>query len=224
MTTSTSQEFTWWEKSVEYQFITDAVTENVFTLLAPLDGDVERVGDTVFAKGANYIIVEFKKELSSFQSEYRKYRTFSDTTEANNFLTAKAELEKQGETLHHLLITGSISNPKQPKLTVKIFRYFSCATDKPIEVDSIQKAAESGVSKEIFDAYVLTLSKYKGGKGDSESGEDGASGGGQTTNPVVIGISSTRGTTIMPLEDYSQALNLVLSPKASSNYQATHKM
>jgi len=214
MTTGTSQTLTWWEKSVEYQFIADAVTGNVFTLLTPLDGDVERVGDTVFAKDASYIIVEFKRRLLDFKSEYKKYWTQNDPGGEVNFRRAKAELEKDNGAKHHLLVAGSIQDKQKPKLTVDIFEYFSCEDEPPTKLPSIQAAAASGVTKEIFDTYVFGLSKYKGGNSDSESRTEGSNSGGKSTNPIVIGVSPTRATTIITLEDYSRALKLSLAPRA----------
>ncbi|MBE4194917.1 hypothetical protein HJ093_16825 [Vibrio parahaemolyticus] len=61
----------WWEKTVEYRFVADTYSKKMFNLLAPLDGDVERIGDAVAAKDSKYYIIEFKKSLSELSGEYK---------------------------------------------------------------------------------------------------------------------------------------------------------
>lgn len=58
----------WFEKTIEYKFIRDF--HNLLAL--PLDGEEEKLGDTIFSDNDKFFIVEFKKEYNP-KSEKDKY-------------------------------------------------------------------------------------------------------------------------------------------------------
>lgn len=49
----------WWEKTVEYKFVMDVADEGSL-ILAPLDGDHEKVADTAIGNSELWLMIEFK--------------------------------------------------------------------------------------------------------------------------------------------------------------------
>lgn len=105
----------WFEKTVEYKFIADAIRKYAFSFAFPLDGDAERIGDTVFFKNSTFIIVEFKKALEDLSAEYRKYKCLDESKESDkeNFVRVIKEikdfLKTEGQDVdagHHFLVGG----------------------------------------------------------------------------------------------------------------------
>lgn len=89
----------WWEKTVEYAFISwsklqfDAV---------PLDGNMEKAGDTLFLNGKNELfLIEFKrkKDDECIQSELNKF---------NNYQDALIKIRNNKCNRCHFVVYGSI--------------------------------------------------------------------------------------------------------------------
>lgn len=75
-----------WEKTVEYSFLAQAVTEGLFDWAAPLSWVAERnVGDTLFRRDGRLILIEFKKGFRDISAEREKILdepTFKETGKA----------------------------------------------------------------------------------------------------------------------------------------------
>ena len=65
----------WWEKTNEYTFILLCGREKLLKL-APLDGNEEKAGDTLISNNNKWIIIEFKKDQYSINTEIDKFINF----------------------------------------------------------------------------------------------------------------------------------------------------
>ena len=61
----------WWEKTVEYLFVVTHFDEDV--MLAPLDGNEERLADTIFSKDNKWVVIEFKRNEKCINEEKDKF-------------------------------------------------------------------------------------------------------------------------------------------------------
>lgn len=61
----------WFEKTVEYRFVRDFDS----LMACPLDGKLELTGDTIFGKGEEFFLVEFKRN-SDARAECDKYKSW----------------------------------------------------------------------------------------------------------------------------------------------------
>lgn len=86
---------TWWEKSVEYAFIQQAIFDKKF--ISPLSGLHEKAGDALFKDKNEWILIEFKRDEPSLSSEEKKFKDYDE---------AKKELK--GQDSHHFLIYGQL--------------------------------------------------------------------------------------------------------------------
>lgn len=209
----------WWEKSVEYKFIADAVSKSALDLMWPLDGREERVGDAVFSNDAKYLIVEFKDEFSSFASEYRKYRTKNDSVDGEQkFQEAKVWLGAQN---HHLLVCGvAVSD----KLELKVYKYFDCDASPPPAALDLSKALRDGIDIKSFIKYAenISLVKYGTPEGSGDVNEGDSGGGKSSKGPTssrskIIGIKGNS----LAIYDYSDELILQLKKKYAPKSTST---
>lgn len=213
MIENSTEKYKWWEKSVEYKFIAEVVNSKSFTLLMPLDGEEEKIGDAVFAKDSQYVIVEFKRKLSDFSSEYKKYKTDDDSSGKDNFKLAKAALQKIACGQHHLLVSGVLSDETEPSLSLKFYEYLSCDNKKTCtELPGLMAAVEGGIEKELFDEYVLCLSTWKTKTSETGSEQQGSGSVGLTVEAVVVGIGKSGMCTIEALDTYTQLIKLEIAP------------
>lgn len=144
----------WWEKTVEYKFIALCLKGDKLKL-APLDGNKERAGDAIFLHNNKWVLIEFKKDTQSIDSEKKKFK---------NFNVAKFDLQDQDS--HHFIVYGSEVNGK---LELKGHTYFS-----EIEQKRITEMLANGKSIGTFKTYLNTFLKYKKPiKGSSEGGASG---------------------------------------------------
>jgi len=60
----------WWEKTVEYYFVKQCLLD---IDIAPLDGDVEKIGDPLTHNNGKFLLIEFKRAFENLSSEKRKY-------------------------------------------------------------------------------------------------------------------------------------------------------
>jgi hypothetical protein len=203
---------TWWEKTVEYNFVIRVQNEEVANFLAPLDGNVEQIGDAVIGKDSKFFIVEFKKTLSIEDSEYKKYNNGKD-----GYNRAKVACMKINKGLHHLIIGGKLSNLKKT-LELEIRHYFD---EKEIPSNSIKKSLTHGVGQDILDQYILALinerSKEEHRLGDDED-EGGGDGGGGVTLASIIGLSANGCVSTIDLEYYRLKRKLKPEPKPNNTY------
>jgi len=114
---------------------------DIDSFVAPLDGVKERVGDTILGSEVGWILIEFKRNLSSVKDECRK---FSDYEKAKNYF-----LHEYG---HHLIIYGEQSNSRV-ELVCK--EYFS---GKKLRVED---ALEQGIDGDSFYEYIKKFASFK---------------------------------------------------------------
>lgn len=99
----TQQKMTWWEKTVEYTFILQFQRHLKF--LSPLEDFYEKGGDTIFNDSNRWILIEFKKDASSVNSEKSKFGADAKTAAVRYKEALKALNEHDN---HHVIIYGRI--------------------------------------------------------------------------------------------------------------------
>ncbi|MCQ4107585.1 hypothetical protein [Aeromonas sp. JL9] len=193
----------WWEKTVEYSFVLDAAEKGIFNLFAPLDGDVESIGDTVVCKDSTYFILEFKKSLSDLLGEYKKY-----VGGENGFLSAGIELKDMPAFQAHFLIGGKLDKASKT-LEIQVRKYF----EPSIISGGLAQVFKEGVTLNEMQDYTKKLTKFKvqGDVGDNSSG----SSGGNVYQSVLAISKSKKTATLIPLH-YFKNFQLTASYKNSS--------
>lgn len=165
----------WWEKTVEYFFVRDHIDIDV--LMAPLDGDHEKIGDTVIADSDKWVIIEFKRDITSIVSEQKKFTSFY-----------AAQLALSSNDSHHLLIYGD-SNEEADF-------FLSCKTYFSGKVADVANVTQYGIDHAAFTAYLRRFVEFKKEK-------KGSSTGGLEYGYVAgISSSSNRITKCMTLNEY----------------------
>lgn len=144
----------WWEKTIEYKFIILCAKEKVLKF-APLDGEEEIAGDNFISNNNNkWIIIEFKKDKNSINTETYKFEDFK-----------KAEQALINEDQHHFIVYGGI-NKKSNKLDLYCQTYFS-----KNKLTKIKDMLNSGKDISEFKNYVRKFILYKkSNKGATSSG------------------------------------------------------
>lgn len=184
----------WWEKTVEYNFVLNSQKDYDLNLLTPLDGHVESIADAVVGKNNNFYIIEFKKTLEKFNSEYKKYKGNEE-----GFNTAKENCKKLDGWRHHFVI-GGILDKSQKKIKLDIKRYFDVNNSTPLDKKEL---FQNGMNKNQLSEYTSELTKFK--KRDSESSSSS-----NFRSSFVIAVSNDKKAHFIPLDYY---INLVLKPK-----------
>ncbi len=143
----------WWEKTIEYKFIILCAKEKVLKF-APLDGEEEIAGDNFISNNNKWIIIEFKKDKNSINTETYKFEDFK-----------KAEQALINEDQHHFIVYGGI-NKKSNKLDLYCQTYFS-----KNKLTKIKDMLNSGKDISEFKNYVRKFILYKkSNKGATSSG------------------------------------------------------
>ena len=143
----------WWEKTVEYLFVVKYFDEGV--MLAPLDGNEERLADTIFSKDNKWVVIEFKRNEKCIDEEKDKFIYYEKARDALS--------EKNA---HHLLIYGKFED----KLVLECKTYFS---NELINVsDALNFGLEIGPFKEYIERFLKFKKPPKDGGGGGLSLED----------------------------------------------------
>lgn len=187
----------WWEKTIEYLFVMNHV--NVEDLVVPLDGTHEVSGDAIIGRVAKWVLIEFKRDESSLDSEITKYgdqKNFNDAKQALIF-----------ESGHHFLIYGVL---EQGKLSLKTKGYFN------LEDYEIEAALSNGKDPKTFNSYLSRLTKFKKSKASSED-----SAGGRAVNyNRVIGINENGDVSeCLTIQEYANRYANDLTLKASAKLE-----
>lgn len=186
----------WWEKTVEYYFIRKYIPENM--ILSPLDGEEEKAGDAFLSANEKWVILEFKKDFSSLDSEKKKYKDYE---------MAKKELSLIDS--HHFLIFGKNDN-NNFSLIGKT--YFSRKS-----VLNINDIFEAGEEKEKFIFYLEKLIEHKSKISESSGGSVGS-------YSFVAGISNeNKITSCMNLYEFGLDHGLKLEYKPEIKKEATQE-
>lgn len=139
----------YWEKTVEYNFLVRCTKLDLVDFASPLSGKQERgAGDAVFGSCANLLLIEFKSDVGSLDSEQDKF---------DDFKAAKRLLS--GSDSHHLLVYGAA---RGEGLCIEAVTYFSRGSV------SIEKSLPLGLPKEPFDKYLAQFLAFR--KRDGRSG------------------------------------------------------
>lgn len=194
----------WWEKTVEYYFIQKCLElEKLF--IAPLDGNHERAGDTIFAKDYQWILIEFKKDEESIKSEKKKFNAYDDAKKA-----------LQASDSHHYLIYGMCN---KDKFKIMIRTYFSkCHFE-------INRIFDQGLDYTKFSEYIQKFIEFKKrpkyfNDSNGSSSEDYMLVAGIVNNTIVECMSlsefaSITGLTLIPEERYTETVSNGRSPQSS---------
>ncbi|MFJ2363342.1 hypothetical protein ACIPIN_06385 [Pseudomonas sp. NPDC087697] len=187
---------TWWEKTVEYKFVVDAMLKERCDFAAPLAGKHERAGgDTIFGLGTRLILVEFKRDLSEVPSEKELFDDYAEAT------------EKLSKYDHHFIVYGEFMFGPPENLQLVAQHYFS----EPNVNYSALDILDFGVTEANFNKYLAILAKRKKPDGRGKGKKHVTS----LAMSAVIGVS-TDGKMIgsVSLHDYSPKLfpSLVLPP------------
>ncbi|HDX4047774.1 TPA: hypothetical protein ROG05_000112 [Enterobacter soli] len=184
---------TWWEKTVEYNFVSAAKDEFRLNLLAPFAGNPESIGDAVVGANSRFFIIEFKRTLSDFTSEIDKYINGDEgIKEARNFLN---ELES---SKYHYIIAGDYTNGSE-KLNLIIRRYFNA--EEEIDFKPHEFFAE-GMSDKQLEYYTEFFTKFKNRDTSSED-SDSQDGNGKSQS-CIIGIDENRKAVMLSVSYYAK--------------------
>lgn len=161
----------WWEKTVEYYFVKQCLL-NID--IAPLDGDVEKIGDALTHNNGKFLLIEFKRAFENLSSEKRKYADWEKSAKA-----IKAYNSTWLDNGFHIFIFGS---ENYGKFELRAHKYWmlqdklgGSIKDFKSGVDSFKKCnQEYGIFKREFDEYANFLFKQKGGAGSSVNLESSA--------------------------------------------------
>lgn len=178
----------WYEKTVEYMFIADAISRGRLTFAIPFAGTEEAAGDAIFAAGAKMVLVEFKRDVHQLGSERGKYPNFD-----------QARKNLPGSDQHHLFVYGSQDGAA---LELVAQTYF---TRRPVTARDVLGA---GIEEPAFRTYLDYLLRAKN--------PDGRSGGsiGPAALDVVFGVVGNRCQT-MRLSEYVAMARLDLQSQAT---------
>lgn len=202
----TKEKLIWWEKSVEYAFIAQMVARDAFVWAAPLGGNTETaLSDTILNWNGNVLLLEFKRDSGSFDSEHEKY-VFNkkDSTSQGRkicFEDAKKQLEVMDGASAHGLIYGELVDKQ---LMLRAVHYWDVAQ---FAVSALDWCDAHGVKTEVLDAYCERLvgmrhSETKGGRASGSSGS------------FVLGVGKNNKSFFVEMEEY---INLRLEYKKELN-------
>ncbi|MEO8410391.1 MAG: hypothetical protein ABI478_07450 [Propionivibrio sp.] len=201
-----SKNIVWWEKSVEYTFIAEMVSRKMFVWAAPLGGNAESaLADAVMNWDDDLLLIEFKRDVDSLKSEYKKYTLETDDKETNSaYEIAKVVMCKHKGVGGHGLIYG---DQKDGKLLLRAIPYW----DTNDAIDALKWCDESGVSANAFDEYLVALSAFRFATSDTSGGSSGS-------RSFVVGVGKEGKQFTLELEVYENLrpkLKLALEVKAN---------
>lgn len=176
----------YWEKTVEYLFLTSLVKEKKIDLATPLAGKEEHGGgDAIFGKNAKLILVEFKSNKNELDTECSLFIDYD---------LAKELLGSENKDNHHLIVYGVKS---ADTVELEAQTYFSRQSV------AIKNCMERSCSSRDFKSYLCQLLALKYPDGRSSSGQIGVN-----AYASVMGVSVT-GTIVkaVSLQDYTNEVD-----------------
>ncbi|MDH0021314.1 hypothetical protein [Pseudomonas monteilii] len=181
---------TWWEKTVEYDFVIRLASNDRLDFAAPIAGRHERSsGDGIFGKDNKLVLVEFKKDYSEIESEKTIFNDYEAATAALNSYD------------HHWIVYGALTENGELDLwNQKYFEpeeYFLDITD----------ILTTGVTHTTFMEYLTKLQSFRIPDARGSGGRGQSSHVSAESMLTVMGVSSS-GKLIgsMSLEQYRQEL------------------
>lgn len=210
--TTQQTETIWWEKTVEYLFAKLCLGESS---VMPLDGNREKAGDLLVFKDSNMLIIEFKRNEESLDSEQKKFSDWSK---------AKEEAKQHNSNKYHLLVYGELQKEKN-ELSLKAKEYW--------ERNDIN---ELKFSESDFETYVKCngktfndLKRYLDFLIKHKTPTNGTDSSGGFSNCAIVGIAKGKVKTLSLNEfiEYHQelkkALELKVSEEQAKRRTNTHK-
>lgn len=181
---------TWWEKTVEYDFVIRLANDGRLDFAAPISGRHERSsGDGVFGKDNKLVLVEFKKDYSEIESEKTIFNDYKAATEALNSYN------------HHWIVYGGLTENGELRLANQ--KYF----EQEKSFINITDILTTKVTHSTFMEYLAILQTFRIPDARGSGGRGPASHVSAESMLTVMGISNT-GKLIgsMSLEQYRQEL------------------
>lgn len=181
---------TWWEKTVEYDFVIRLANYGLLDFAAPIAGRHERSsGDGVFGKDNKLVLVEFKKDYSEIESEKAIFTDYNAATVA---------LNSYG---HHWIVYGVLT--ENCELALSNQKYFD-PDDYYLDTTDI---LNTGVRHTTFMDYLEKLQRFRMADARGSGGRGQAKHVSADSMLTVLGVSNT-GKLIgsMSLEQYRQEL------------------
>ncbi|MBP6082143.1 MAG: hypothetical protein KA732_12800 [Providencia sp.] len=197
---------TWWEKTVEYNFVVNASTYGL-NILAPLDGKVESAGDVIVGVPDKFFIIEFKREKNDIPTEFDKFQKGE-----TGYEKAKKELDSVKKSTSHYLIYGEYEvitkedneegkNKHENKLILNFVDYFDF--NNIITHDDKSLYFKKGMSLDELHHYILRFTYYKNipnknGNAESSSG---------SSESLILAIDKDNNVQTIPVEYYKKMKN-----------------
>jgi hypothetical protein len=209
----------WWEKTVEYTYLSLLPKGHV---IAPLAGNFERAGDALLRWDEyNWFLIEFKRDKPSFISENKKYLNEDGYfhEQLYTLLEQVANGRHDGNPEPHYLVYAS--GVQNGRLMLHADRYWGpwCKQDmftiEPAPSQDLQtNSVLTGVERYLFADYLLALMDAKsGGTGSVSSGAFG----------VVMGIAKAGDDVVsISLDDYVTEHHLAIVDEPSPFEGNTH--
>ena len=211
----------WYEKTVEYLFVAQAMRDNEDCFLGPLSGKTEGQGDLQFLSDTRYGLVEFKKTLD-ITSEYKNFNgDQAGYDRAKKDPTISKHTEKPfhwlvaAEAATEITIPSDVATFIEDKIkdTVKTKPIFQLVAAPYFYIENSQKDSvtytvlSSGVELEEFNKYVKEFLKYRKNRGPDD-GDDS-----QWTNSLVLAIGPNGQHMAIPVGQWVTSHNLKLKQR-----------
>jgi hypothetical protein len=182
----------WWEKTVEYRFVLMAAKHGDM-FAAPLDGNEEKAGDTIFSFAKTWVLIEFKRDASCVVIEERKFE---------NYQRARAALHSLDG--HHYLVYGEAPAPSSTEpFDLCMLTFFS-----RVRRESFSEIVSSGIALDPFNTYIARLVALKKSTSGGKAKRLEA-----TQYMLVAGVSDdNRVVACMSLGEFDRTINLTPEP------------
>lgn len=215
----------WYEKTVEYLFVAQAMKDNEDCFLAPLSGKTEGQGDLQFLSDTKYGLVEFKKTLD-ITSEYKK---FNGNQAGYDRAKKDPTISKHTENPFHWLVAAesvteitistdvrSIKEEKiedigktKPILLLVAAPYFYIENSRQDNVTNT--VLSSGVELKEFNKYVKKFLSYRKNRGPDD-GDDS-----QWSHSLVMAIAPNGQHMAIPVGHWVNTYKLELKQSRKAN-------
>lgn len=182
---------TWWEKTVEYDFVIRLAFDGRLDFAAPIAGRHERSsGDGIFGKDNKLVLVEFKKDYSDIETEKTIFNDYEAAAAALNIYD------------HHWIVYGALTEDGELGLANQ--KYFE-SEEYFLDITDI---LTTGVNHSTFMDYLAQLQSFRIPDARGSGGRGHATHVSAESMLTVMGVSNT-GKLIgsMSLEQYRQELN-----------------
>lgn len=174
----------WFEKTVEYAFALKHLSE--YDIICPLDGDHERIGDTILGTNSLWCVIEFKLDKPGVGRPAKPELRDGEETVASSKLIAaeKAKFkgdavawnklqeyrEKPGNINFHHIVYGQAEDSK---ISLGACDYWNTLSSRDVG----ELLTKFSVEKKLFFDYIEVFVKAKSPAKPGSLGKDGKGGG-----------------------------------------------